>query len=503
MPLIRLMKYNEENIRLILGLKIRQLRIDKELQLKTLAQSTGISISYLNEIEKGKKNPKPAKLAIIAEALDVSYDWLVSLQLGSELGPFSNLLQSDLLQQLPLETFGINRASLVELFAQEPANAASLVAAIRNTAQVAGFDMDLFNRQAIRAYKEMRKHHFSELESAVLDLCRTMSSKIPVNPNAEQLRNLLVEEFKYSIESGDFVSEGLYAVFLKKNRPVLLMNRLLGEERKKHMLAREIAFSALNLQNRPGFVPGVNNSGFEVLLNDFKANYFAAALLTNGHRFKNDVEAVFSSKQWQPWKIEDILSQFRLSPELFILRLLAILPQNSGTQRLFYSRMEKRIDEKRFDIVEEAHINDNFFMHETQSKGHYCRRWSAIRSLNELESELSRRKVNDEKLIEASIIRDISGGDTFLSITIAESAYPMRNSLISYNLSILLEPEQTQKVGFLEDPKLKSVELGHLCETCTIASCRERVAEFEEDIRKKRSGALNEALRGIVENYSK
>ena len=44
----------EENIRLIFGLKIKQLRNDKKLSLQELAQRSNLSVSYLNEIEKGE-----------------------------------------------------------------------------------------------------------------------------------------------------------------------------------------------------------------------------------------------------------------------------------------------------------------------------------------------------------------------------------------------------------------------------------------------------------------
>ena len=46
---------NKETIRLIFGLKLRQIRQEKKLSLVELSKQTGISQSYLNEIEKGKK----------------------------------------------------------------------------------------------------------------------------------------------------------------------------------------------------------------------------------------------------------------------------------------------------------------------------------------------------------------------------------------------------------------------------------------------------------------
>ena len=48
----------EEYIRLIFGLKIKQIRTEKDLSLFGLSKLCGLSKSYLNEIEKGKKYTK-------------------------------------------------------------------------------------------------------------------------------------------------------------------------------------------------------------------------------------------------------------------------------------------------------------------------------------------------------------------------------------------------------------------------------------------------------------
>ena len=47
------MSLNTDNIRLVFGLKLKQLRIDKGMSLTDLAQKSGLSMSYINEIEKG------------------------------------------------------------------------------------------------------------------------------------------------------------------------------------------------------------------------------------------------------------------------------------------------------------------------------------------------------------------------------------------------------------------------------------------------------------------
>ena len=81
-----------------LALKLRQLRREKGWSAKALANKAGLSTSYLNEIEKGKKYPKPDKVLALATALNVEYDDLLSLKLGKSLEPISHLLKSNLLK---------------------------------------------------------------------------------------------------------------------------------------------------------------------------------------------------------------------------------------------------------------------------------------------------------------------------------------------------------------------------------------------------------------------
>ena len=73
------MSANSDKVKIIFGLKIRQLRLDKKLSLSEVAEKSGLSISYLNEIEKGKKYPKTEKIMALSDALNIDYDSLKTL----------------------------------------------------------------------------------------------------------------------------------------------------------------------------------------------------------------------------------------------------------------------------------------------------------------------------------------------------------------------------------------------------------------------------------------
>jgi transcriptional regulator with XRE-family HTH domain len=118
---------NPDYIKIIFGLKIKKLREEKEISLKTLATATGISISYLNEIENGKKYPNTQKVSKLAEVFEVPYDQLVALKVNKELTPIANYLNLDIVNEDLLSTFGIDKQALLSILIKEPLKVSALL----------------------------------------------------------------------------------------------------------------------------------------------------------------------------------------------------------------------------------------------------------------------------------------------------------------------------------------------------------------------------------------
>ncbi len=55
-----------------IGVTVRRLRMEREFTLQALADESGVSKSYLGDIEKGRKNPTTDVIESIAEALGVA-----------------------------------------------------------------------------------------------------------------------------------------------------------------------------------------------------------------------------------------------------------------------------------------------------------------------------------------------------------------------------------------------------------------------------------------------
>lgn len=63
---------NKEQALCNVGLRIKELRIEKGITTNKLANLAGISQSYLREIELGNKNPTVEIVYILCQALDIS-----------------------------------------------------------------------------------------------------------------------------------------------------------------------------------------------------------------------------------------------------------------------------------------------------------------------------------------------------------------------------------------------------------------------------------------------
>ncbi len=61
----------EERLAHYIGRTVRRLRLERDFTLQALADESGISKSYLGDIEKGRKNPTTDVLESIARALAV------------------------------------------------------------------------------------------------------------------------------------------------------------------------------------------------------------------------------------------------------------------------------------------------------------------------------------------------------------------------------------------------------------------------------------------------
>ena len=161
------MSQKSQNNKIILGLKVRQLRTEKKLSFAVLSEQTGMSVSYLNEIEKGKKYPKDDKIQLLATALETTTDSLISAEMPQSLLAIESLLQSNFLSELPLELFGIEMNKVVEIIANAPMRVGAFISTLVELSRNYALREENFYFGALRSYLELNNNYFEDLEEAV------------------------------------------------------------------------------------------------------------------------------------------------------------------------------------------------------------------------------------------------------------------------------------------------------------------------------------------------
>jgi transcriptional regulator with XRE-family HTH domain len=78
-----------------LGEKVQELRNGMDISMRELARRTGISSSFMAEIESGRRYPKEAYLAAIAKELGVKVGELRKLDTRSSLEDLKRLVDRD------------------------------------------------------------------------------------------------------------------------------------------------------------------------------------------------------------------------------------------------------------------------------------------------------------------------------------------------------------------------------------------------------------------------
>lgn len=473
---IFLMAYNSEKIRLLFGLKIKQLRIDKGLSLNEVAQKAGLSVSYLNEIEKGKKHPKSEKIMALATALATDYDTLVSLKLSKKLEPISELLETNILSELPLDMFGIEPASLLELMSAAPTKLSAFVSTIIEICRSHKMGVEQFYFSVLRSYQEMHDNYFEDLEAAADQFLKSFHPAQNRPISAEWLEGFLTTQFDYKLEEYDQHSQpeliSLRSVYIpKKNK--LLINKELGSEQRIFTLAREVGYQYMKIKNRPLMSTAIEVNSFDEVLNNFKASYFARAILMNRQVMIRKLEDFFNRKHWNGDAFLAMIQTFNVTPEMLLHRVSNLMTSHFGIKQLFFLRFNNKPGENRFYLTKEMHLAKLHNPHATLGE-FYCRRWVALTSLQTLAKLQTDGTWEGDPLCHAQISTYIDSGSEYLVISLAKPSPPSTNNS-SVTLGFAIDDQLRKVVSFLKDPALPKRNVSESCERCPATDCQERM----------------------------
>ncbi len=488
------MEISQSYIKLILGLKIRQLRTEKGLSLSELAKKCGMSVSYLNEIESGKKYPKSEKIALLASALDITYDKLVSLKLTKQLAPIGDLLESNILEKLPLDHYGIDLNKFISLMSSASLQLSALVSTIIDLAKSSEMSENNFSRTALRTYKEINDNYFSELEDSVDDFCGKFNVFCENPIKYKKLTSILEMEYDYSIDDvsmSQFPELRNIRAYVKKDEgKKLFLNPNLSDEQKLFIVAKELAYNFLEVKDRSYIYSSLALDNFDHLLNNFRSSYWANALIINKELFKLDLQKFFSLKKWRGELLIKFLKKYHTSPEMLFQRISNLAPKYLGLNKYFFIRFNSRIDSDDYHLSKEVRLNIRRNPGGYQSIEHYCRRWISIENLKKLKSRIL---LGEDVDILPGIIHSNfhNSSDDFIAISMSKASRFLTGNLYSVTIGFLLDDFSKDKIKFSEDKSIPYQIVNDTCESCGIMDCEERVAppitlERKEQLRNLR-----------------
>jgi len=490
----------EENIRIIFGLKLKQLRQEKNLSLSALSKLSGLSASYLNEIEKGKKYPKTEKIVAIAQAFQVPYDEMVSLALPKSLAPLKDLLRSNLITDLPLDTFGFDLSKMIEVMADSPAKVGAFISTIVEIARNYERDKVHFYFAALRSYQEVHDNYFKELE----DGCDFFVEKFQLDTSKpfsyEQALDILTNRYhykveEYSLEEYPELRANRYVFIPATAQKRLLLNPELNVNQRLFAVGRELAFNILKVKERPNISLLVKVNTFDHILNNFRASYCATAVLVHRNQITKDLEHLFAQDIWRGDLFLKSMNKYQVSPENFMHRITNILPQFYNIKELFYLRFQKNLENPPISITKELHIGSELAVRFTNEREniHFCRRLVSVSLLNKLE-ELQKEDKAQMPIVEAQRIVFVDTEEEYFCISIARSMNPTPNVNSSVTIGFKLNKAFKKQAHFWNDPSIKITEVHTTCEHCPLQDCEDRVEKSKFLEQKQKAQKVKNAL---------
>lgn len=481
----------EEYVKLIFGLKLRQVRTDKGLSLFQLGKITGLSKSYLNEIEKGKKYPKTDKIILIASALGVAYDELVSLKLDKKLLPIAEILQSKFLKEIPLELFGIEERDLIEIIANAPSKVNAFISTLIEISKNYNLTRESFFLAALRSFQEANDNYFEDIEKAAKRFMKGYLIKPTDEINEDWMKEILREEYGYEIFDESFADDlqTLRSIYIPAKK-ALYINTSADSNQVRFILAKELGYNYLNLQERLLTFSWAKFDNFDQLLNNFYASYFAGAILLPEDELVKDLTELFSQDTYDLGQFGKVLAKYSESPETIYQRLTNLLPKHFGIKDLFFLRLNHTIGTDSFKLTKELHLNQQQSPHANETHEHYCRRWVSVRVLKEFEQ----MKEPVKHLIDSQISIYPFHNDKSYYVVSSATVDPFKeHQLRSVSIGLLTDSVK-KKVKFLKDENIPTKEVGVTCENCGIMGCEVRVAPPKRFMKIQQNQKLNQAI---------
>ncbi len=486
------MATNTGAISTILGMKVRQARQSRGLTVSQFAELCNLSPSYVTEIEKGRKYPKPDKIARMAEVLNTTYDELVSIKLDPSQAYLERVLSSPALQKFPFDLFGLDPSDLVELITRAPTKASALIHALVEVARQYDMKIEHLLRAALRSYQELHENYFEEIEEAAARFAEHHNLEgypIPL----QRLYELVETELGYEVDESIIPQyprlTHYRSIYVPGTPPKFLLNPRLSPAQKKFVLARELGYAFLELRERALTSAPDTVDSFQQVLNDFLASYFSGALLMPRSAVVEDLRQFFATPTWEPEQLRAFLERYDVTPEMLLYRFSELIPEYFGVKLHFLRfydfngeyRLTKQLNMSRLMLPSGLGLNE-----------HFCRRWLAIGLLRKL--AVARNRGGPFPVVAAQRSQFLESGDTFLCLGFARPLTLSPEVGSSVIVGFKYDDHLRQTIRFASDPAIPLETINETCERCPLRDeeCNLRavpptILQEQEAIRRRKA----------------
>lgn len=480
-------------------MRLKILRNKAGLSLKQLARDAGLSHSYLNEIEKGKKYPKKEKILSVAQRLGVGLEELLSSKTSKSLRPLESVFAKDMLASLPLELYGIDEQSLFELASRSPEKISALVTTLKELSRIYGLNLEDLQKAALRSHQSVNNNHFPAMEKMALEARALIPKNIELASSGD-LKDLLVNKFGYVVDDKALgllpETRDLPSAYSEGKRPLLLLGPRLSEQRKRFVFAYELGRSLIKTLS--GRDQKSLEGSFQAKLRAQQSTYFAQAFLIDKQILQTELEDFFSNENFDPHFLARLVVLFNTGPETLIHRISQLLPSMFGMKEAFFLRFSSKPGSaaETFKANKELHLSELHEPHGIKGREHYCRRWITI--------WLLRKTLNDggAKVRFEAQRSLMQGGSEFLCLGLSKLENRSAPRALSFTIGIKITPAVEKRIRFLENLSSKKVNVGHTCERCPEQSCQERAAPptalMKKEEKRKQRRALKELFREVA-----
>lgn len=356
-----------------------------------------------------------------------------------------------------------------------------------------------FYKTALRSYQDMYDNYFPDLEKEVKVFKETHKIEIKNKYTAEELKDILINQFGVKVDKEKLKNNNelkkIRSYYSEKDK-TLFINDGLKESQINFLLAREIGFHYLDLEDRPFVTRILEVKSFEQLLNNFKASYFSAAFLMDEKLMVNDVESFAQLAEWDGGAFIGFLDDYNVTPEMLLQRLTNILPGHFGLNELFFLRLTGQNNLKQFGITKEIHLSRLHNPYANENNEHYCRKWVSLNIIKKLRTQKSLGK-KDAVIADLQISDYWESPNEYLCLSFAKASDDDASDGVSVTLGLHINDKLRKMIRFLGDPKLPKRIVNTTCERCSMPDCESRAAPPITTENKLRLERVKEGLKEL------